>query len=443
MPSLEASDGRKGSRPSATFAALLFGVPLATAFLALVHPDYGPLRDLPPCRYFKHAVEWVEVLLFCCALSALAAKVLRHWWDGRVSASGLLPGWDGKAVPAPQAGALLKGLESLPRRARHSLVGRRIAAALDFVRQRGTADGLDDQLRALADTDAIALEGSFSLVRFLTWAMPILGFLGTVLGITQSIAGITPERLENDLGKVTDGLAMAFDATALALGMTIVTMFVTFLIERAEQGALERVDRFVEDELAHRFERASVDSSPLLEATRQNTQTMLEATEALVEKQAAIWARTLDEAERQRQGVETRLQGDVTAALEAAMESTLDAHSQRLERMEQLAMERSAALLKQVESLAGAVREQQAAVMKMSDGIAQQTRVVAELLAGEKRLAEMQASLDRNLAVVAGSGAFEEALHSLTAAIHLLTARATDMPTAGRIGLAKRPGAAA
>ena len=60
----------------------------------------------------------------------------------------------------------------------------------------GNANDLDDQLATLADNDAIALDASYAQTRFMIWAMPILGFLGTVLGITDAIANISPEQME-------------------------------------------------------------------------------------------------------------------------------------------------------------------------------------------------------------------------------------------------------
>lgn len=96
------------------------------------------------------------------------------------------------------------------------------------MKQRGSAEDLDDQLRNFADADSIEFEGSFGLTRFITWAIPILGFLGTVLGITGAISGVTPEMLEKSMSTVTDGLALSFDATALALALTMVCMFLAF-----------------------------------------------------------------------------------------------------------------------------------------------------------------------------------------------------------------------
>src|SRR5262249_59260018 len=109
-----------------------------------------------------------------------------------------------------EAGPVLEGLGRLKRRFQNTCLVRRVTGVLEFVRSRGSAADLDDHLRTLADNDAVALEGSYALTRFITWAIPILGFLGTVLGITGSIgsiSGVSAEVLERNLGQVTSGLS--------------------------------------------------------------------------------------------------------------------------------------------------------------------------------------------------------------------------------------------
>ena len=64
---------------------------------------------------------------------------------------------------------------------------------------------------------------------------------------------------------------------------------------------------------------------------------------------------------------------------------------------------------------------------------------LAKLQEGEKHLLRLQETLARNLDSLAGAGSFEEAVHSLTAAVHLLTARASGRPAQP----VKRPGVAA
>src|SRR5438105_5790578 len=246
--------------------------------------------------------------MFCGALGALGAKFLSYLSERRACRMGILPPWDGQPVPMSEAAILLVAMNQLPARLRSTSIGRRTAAVLDFLCRRGSAAELDDHLRSLADNDALALEGSYALIRFITWAIPILGFLGTVLGITQSIFGITPEKLENSLSEVTDGLALAFDATALALGLTMFTMFLSFIVERAEQAIVDTVDRYAERELAHRFERTGTVGGEFIEVVQRQTEVLAQAVEQLVQRQTALWSQALREADQRRHDVEMRLQ---------------------------------------------------------------------------------------------------------------------------------------
>jgi len=77
------------------------------------------------------------------------------------------------------------------------------------------------------------LKGSFSLPRFMVWAIPILGFIGTVWGISNGIAHFSDAMtstnsvtdvsamLKENLPLVTNSLATAFDTTLLALRLLI------------------------------------------------------------------------------------------------------------------------------------------------------------------------------------------------------------------------------
>lgn len=430
--------GRRKPRSRSTLAALLLGMPLAAALLALCSSDW--LAQTPLRRYVSHPVEVAEVVLFCAALGALTSK----WWsylaERRACRLAAVPPWDGRKAPVSEAGALLARLEQLPRLYQGTRLVQRIAAVLDFLRRRGSADDLDEQLVHLADNDAQALENSYGLIRFITWAIPILGFLGTVLGITQAIAGVTPEVLEKSLNQVTDGLAVAFDTTAVALSLTMVLMLLTFVTERAEQGILETVDRTVAQELAHRFERSSPGGDEFVAAVRRSTDVLLQATERLVEQQAAVWAKALTAAEQRWAAAEQRQQQRLAAGLEAALAQALESHARRLAAVEERFVSQSAALVEQLAGLAAVVRqasqEQQAALASVAQQVAAQVESLTRLREGEQQLARAQETLTQNLAALANANLLEEAVHSLTAAAHLLTAKAGG----GRVG---RPGTAA
>jgi hypothetical protein len=408
-----------------SLAPFLLGLPLATmVFYVLL---YGPLSDSELRHYVKNPVEYAEVVMFCCAVGAFAGK----WWscgrERRAVRSALLPTWDGRPLPATEAATLLAALGRRPPGLRRTWIGRRLTMVLQFLVDRGAAEQLDDHLRELSDNDALTLDASYSLTRFITWAIPILGFLGTVLGITQAISGVTPEKLENSLSTVTDGLALAFDATALGLALTMVTMFLGYLVERSEQRVLEEVDRTTFRQLAHRFQRVGSGIGDVVQVVRQNAEQLLQATHQVIEQQAQAWARSLAEVDRRQAENEARRNQQLAAALEAAMTRTLEAHARRLEEYEKRAVEDGSGVIEKLAAQAAAVcnsgREQQAALARVMQAISGHTQAVAAIREGEKELLQLQQTLNQNLSALAGAGTFEQAVHSLTAAIHLLTTR--------------------
>lgn len=428
-PTRAADASRRGS--FGNLAVFLFGVPLAVGLLALAERDDFGFAELK--RYTVHPVEQAELVLFCCGLCALAGKLLGYLRERAALLRPPLPEWDGMPVAADAARQLKQHLGLQVNALKKTFLGRRVANVLDFVDSRGSAGDLDDQLRCLSDNDALALDGSYSLLRFINWAIPILGFLGTVLGITQAIAGVTPEILEQSLSTVTDGLATAFDTTALALFLTMILMFCNFLTERLEQGVLESVDAYVDDELAHRFERgAKGEAGPVLDAVRQSAQTLLGTTQQLVEKQANLWAATVEKVERRWAEAATKQHERMTAVLEQAFEFALVRYGQRLAELEEKLLERNRALLNDVNQLAVVLRdtglEQQLGLSRLTDCLGTQIEALSQMQAGEAQLTRLQETLSQNLALLSNTGTFEQAVQSLTAAIHLMTMRAGTVP---------------
>ena len=78
----------------------------------------------------------------------------------------------------------LEEIQQLPTAIRDSQLVTRLSELLTRQSQRGTAKHLADDLRELSARDADAAHDSLGLVRIIIWATPMLGFLGTVIGIT-------------------------------------------------------------------------------------------------------------------------------------------------------------------------------------------------------------------------------------------------------------------
>jgi biopolymer transport protein ExbB/TolQ/Holliday junction resolvasome RuvABC endonuclease subunit len=421
---------RTGAGSLSTVAAFVIGVPLGAGLLwAMLE---GPLRTEETVRYLHHPVECVEVMMFSCALGALLAKIILSVGERRAFAAELIPTWDGKAVSPIEAERLLAKQGPVLKRWRGTFLGRRVAATLEFVRSRGSASELDDQLRTLSDVDAMAQESSYALLRFITWAIPILGFLGTVLGITAAISGIKPEDLEN-INKVTGGLSLSFDATALALGLTMLLMFISFLVERIEQSNLEHVDAVVEAELGHRFIRTVAEHEPMVRLVEANTERMLKAIDGLIERQAAVWAKNLELVVGIGRESSSKQHQHLLSSLETALEATLTRHTKRLADVETQLVTRQQQMVGAVGQMADVLLKTAAqnhdGLREVAKRMGDQTQALVRLQEGGAELSRLQEMLAQNLASLAGSGAFEQAVQSLTAAIHLMTTRVTSSPS--------------
>ncbi len=108
-----------------------------------------------------------------------------------------------------------------------------------------------------------ASESSYSFPRILVWAIPLLGFIGTVIGISGAVSGFSGflensgdvEQIKEGIGQVTSNLGLAFDTTLLALFLSVLVMIPLVLIERYESGLLLGIDVFINDKLLPRLKK--------------------------------------------------------------------------------------------------------------------------------------------------------------------------------------------
>lgn len=387
---------------------VLIGLPLAIGLIAVVH--LTPLHDTIVGRYLSHPVEYAEVILFSAAVALLTVKLYSAIAERIRCGRSPLPAWDGRPLPTSEASRLLASV-----RGRSSLA-RRASSALSFLTRRGSAVEFDDHLRDLADADANNQESSYGLIKFITWAIPILGFLGTVVGITEAIAGVNPEVLEKNLNAVTDGLATAFDTTALALLLTMLVMFFSFSVDKLEQSVLRAVDDWAAEQLAHRFERVSSEGAPVFDTLRQQSRVLIEAVEQLVKRQTELWAESLRHE-------------PLADALEQALSRSLQSHADRAAELQEHAAVTVARLVEQLNEFQ---QKLSASLGDVTADVCHQARLVAGVQASEQHLIRQQQNLDRNLHLLANAETLQQAVHSLTAAVHLLTSR-TTLPMPDRL----------
>ena len=115
-----------------------------------------------------------------------------------------------------------------------------------------------------------ASESSYTVPRILVWAIPLLGFVGTVIGISGAVSGFSGvletsgdvEAIKGGIGNVTTSLGLAFDTTLLALFLSVLVMIPLVLVERYESKLLLGIDVFINDKLLPRLRKQSGQVDP-------------------------------------------------------------------------------------------------------------------------------------------------------------------------------------
>jgi biopolymer transport protein ExbB/TolQ len=416
-----------------TFASLLFYTPI----------ESGDWTNRLVVRYFAgHWVEYVTTTLFFVGLAAIVIKAWRIHLQFTIFGQPLFERGSVGGQPVSQAAGLLARLERLNRGWQQSYLIARLREALDYVHRKGSAQTLDDELKYLADLDVAKMHSSYALVRIVIWAVPILGFLGTVIGITDAVASLSPESLEESLPQVTSGLGVAFDTTALSLGLSMVLMFAQFFTERFENKLLSAVDARVSLELVGRFEELpGVSNDPQVYTLRKLAETMLQGTEALAQRQSEVWRSTIDAAHLQWQAVMAQTGQQLERSLVAALGKNLNDHAGALAAAEQAAAEQNR---KHWAAVQQSLVQNAEALVASQERIVEQGEVLGRVVEATGQVARLEAELNKNLAALAGTRNFEETVVSLAAAIQLLTTRLAQPGDVPRVELKPaRPGKAA
>ncbi len=133
---------------------------------------------------------------------------------------------------------VLEQIQTLVDDPRQFVLFNRISIALSNLRNMGRVSDVDEILRTQGEADEAMSETSYVLLGGFLWAIPILGFIGTVLGLSIAIgefgnvmsASGKTDALLPALKQVTGGLGVAFDTTLEALVAALgIQLMITFL----------------------------------------------------------------------------------------------------------------------------------------------------------------------------------------------------------------------
>lgn len=402
---------------SLALSPLLMGGLAAVAFyLALPSlPGYDPHLIALFC---SHPIAYATTILFWAGLAALGARALQLPQEQAGLQFRFAEGGSGESV-SEAAQRLTLELNRLPERAQASCAARRLRSMAGHIQSRQSAEDLPSHLEYLAGFDGEQLHNSYALIRTVTWAVPILGFLGTVIGITEAIQHLDPAKLESSFNVVVGHLGVAFGTTAQALMLSLVLVFGTFLIERSERGILSRVELLALS-IARTAFSGEKRSSPVADAETELAAKLIRQTEGLLNRQIEMWDSALQAMQNCWQETMQAQQQRLNQSLQAVMNVSVEEHQAMLTAMRNRLIDGLDTASSRWQDASVEWKSQVRIYSEAASRQADAQQAVAALLA---QISSEQRDVLSSLQRLTPAEPLDQTLHTLTAAVHLLTAR--------------------
>ncbi len=237
-------------------------------------------------------VPYVLVILLGWSIGMLILKWRKLSMQKTAMLLDVLPAEIAEDISAETLDRFFNHLRYLPFRSRESFLVSRVRLGLEHFRVRNSNPEAGAMMLSQSDIDANAVDSSYSILKVLLWAIPILGFIGTVLGISLAVGGFSGsldkaqdlEVLKQSLNGVTGGLAVAFDTTLVALVMSLLVSFPASAMQKAEEDLLKWVDEYCNENMLKRLNDGGA-----TEEGAMNTQSIVKTVgTAVAEKQREI-----------------------------------------------------------------------------------------------------------------------------------------------------------
>ena len=224
----------------------------------------GVMAALPAGSYLRGLflergwVNYMETFFFFWAIGILYLKLQKLRHQKTALYLDVLPAELGAEVNSQNVANFIDNLYALPARLRDSLMVNRIRKGLELFEVRQNNGEVANMMAAQSSIDSARIGGSYALLKVFLWAIPILGFIGTVLGLSQAIGGIDlsvmdVEKIMGSMGGVTSGLGTAFDTTLLGLVLAMILNFPMNTLSKAEDDNLNNIDAFCNEVLLPRL----------------------------------------------------------------------------------------------------------------------------------------------------------------------------------------------
>lgn len=189
----------------------------------------------------------------CFVLMLWAMAILGYKWvvvlrERVLLEDNLLPLAEGIKILPEDARRYLKPLDSLKPALRNLLLPRAMFQAVTRFETTGSVQDAASATGSLCENEGERLDSELAQIRYIAWAIPSIGFIGTVRGIGNAL-GLAHRAVQGDITGVTQNLGTAFNSTLIALLLSIVLMFLVHQLQLAQERLVLDTESYINDRL--------------------------------------------------------------------------------------------------------------------------------------------------------------------------------------------------
>jgi biopolymer transport protein ExbB/TolQ len=215
---------------------------------AMVEEDRNQITERSVYVMIRDYEQESCFILMFWALAIMAFKAVTTTRHRTLLQSDLIPLSEGVRILPEDTRELSRQIQALPPEQRNALLPRALLAGLQRFSSTGNVQDVADATHSYCETEGERLESELSMIRYIAWAIPSIGFIGTVRGIGDAL-GQAHQAIEGEIFGVTRSLGVAFNSTLIALLISIILMFILHQLQLLQERYVLETEAYCEDKL--------------------------------------------------------------------------------------------------------------------------------------------------------------------------------------------------
>jgi biopolymer transport protein ExbB/TolQ len=213
---------------------------------AAVDPDY--VRERSTWVVVKDFEQESCFILMFWALAIMGYKTVNILDERKLLEVDLVPVAEGMRILPEDTREFSRQVQQLPDENKRMLLPRALLNALQRFSSTRNIQDVATSTHTICESEADKLESELSMIRYISWAIPSIGFIGTVRGIGEALAQ-ADKAVQGDIAGVTLSLGVAFNSTFIALLISIFLMFLVHQLQLLQERLVYDSEHYCDEKL--------------------------------------------------------------------------------------------------------------------------------------------------------------------------------------------------